>query len=340
MPLLSPRVDFSLHLLNENYDADLWENAYIHFERYLIDISDSDLDKRYKAILRNQTTLITPERDKYPYHNVWLSSWFWFRKQIETETEYKLRNKAIPDVDLGIDPMLFRVVPPIKSRHLNSADYSVKFGELSWLKDRLAFGKVRVKHASVYLGDGMNLAQKDDELRSYCYSPGHAVRITDERNRVFSPIGKVTYTKYLEADCYILCTSNEFDPILFHDFSGYDGCLLIRNVDEFARRLESAWKRMHGEWFFTHNNIEYFDEYNRNPMVLKNDTPLTNQQVGPVSSKSFTFAYQKEYRFWWANTHKESCIGKALGEYTELTLGDLSDIAEIYSLAELLKKSA
>ena len=295
------------------------------------------MGKRYKAILRNQTTLVTPERDKHRYHNVWLSSWFWFRKQIETETEYKLRCQAIPEVDLGIDPILFKVVPPVTPRHLNSADFSVRFGKLSWLKGMLAYGKVRVKHASVYLGDEMNPAQKDDELRSYSYSPGHAVKFTDERNRVFSPIGEVTYTKHLKADCYILCTSNEFDPILFHDLPEYDGCLLIRDVDEFARRLESAWKRKHGEWFFTHNNIQYYDEYNRNPMVLKNDIPLTNQRVGPVSSKSFAFAYQKEYRFWWT---KETCIEKSLGEYTELTLGRLDDIAEIYSLTELLDKTA
>jgi hypothetical protein len=340
MPLLDPQIDFSTHLLNEGYDSELWENAYNSFERYLVDISESDLDKRYKAILRNQATLITPHRDKYPHHNVWLSSWFWFRKQVETETEYKLRSKAIPNIELGIDPKLFRILSPIKPRHLNSADFVVRFGELDWLKDMLSFGKVRVKHASAYLGEDMNPAQKDDELRSYYYSPGNAVRIAVERNPVFSPTGKVIYTKHLLADCYILCTCNEFDPILFHDFPDYDGCLLIKNVDEFALRLESAWKRKHGDWHFCRNNIEYFDEYNTNPMAFKNDIPLSNQRIAPVSSKSFTLAYQKEYRFWWTSKYQGPFVDKSLGEYTELTLGSLTDIAEIHSLPELIKKAA
>lgn len=341
MPLINPRIDYSSHLLNGNYDKDLWEICYTNFSRYLVDISDSDLDERYESILRNQVTLITPERDNYPYHNVWLSSWFWFRKQIETETEYELRSRPIPEVDLRIAPSLLRVLSPIKPRHLNAGDFVVRFGELSWLKDMLNFGIVKIKHASAYLGDDMNPAQKDDELRTHTHSPGHDVRIICEKNPFLPPpIGKVTYTTSLEADCYILCTSNEFDPVLWHDFFDYNGCLLIKNVDEFARRLESAWKRKHGEWFFSHNNIEYFDEYNNNPIVFKNDIPLTNQRIRPVSSKSFAFAYQKEYRFWWVNVQQGDHKERSLGEYTELQLGSLNDIAEIYSMAELVDKTA
>ena len=338
MPLINPKIDHSKHLLHKNYDPDLWSDSYTYFCRYLIDIDDFDLDKRYRSILRNQVTLITPERDRYPYHNVWLSSWFWLRKQIETETEYKIRNISVPEVNLEINPMLLKAAPPIRPRHLNATNFVVRFGELSWLKDMLTYGMVRVKHASEYLGDDMNPAQKDDELRSYSYSPGGSVKITDTENRDLpSPIGKVTYTKKLDRDCYILCTSNEFDPILFHDFPDYyDGCLLINNVDEFAKRLESAWKRKYGEWLFTHDNIEYFDEYNTNPIIGKNDISLANQQIHPISSKSFAFAYQKEYRFWWANMNRNSFVERCLGKYTELELGNLEDIAKIYSKTELL----
>lgn len=339
MPLTNPVIDLSDHYSSENYDPQLWIQLYTYFNRYLKDIPESTLTERYRVILRNQVTLITPERDIYPYHNLWLSSWFWLRIQIEIETEFKLRNIPVPSIDLEIDRRLLKIPSPIRPKYLNSVDFVVRFGEMSWLPKMLCEGIVQMKHASAYLDANMNPAQKDDEEVKYTYSPGHSVKITNPNNHVLTPlIGMVTYKNFLDADCYILCTSNEFDTVLFHDLPrSYDGCLLIKDVDAFAERMESAWKRTNGsQWEYYHNNVEYWDGYNSNPIFLKNDRQLIRQHVNPISSKDVCFAYQKEYRFWWVKWRPR--VKRSLGERTELKLGSLEDIAAIYTKAELLEQ--
>jgi hypothetical protein len=326
MPLINPKIDLSRYCQDPKYDQKLWESVYISFHRYLVDISDSDLVNRYKTILRNQLTFVRPERDNYPHLNVWLSPWFWLRKQIETEAEFTLRGKSIPEINLPIRPELLQpLLIPKKSNEL-----VVRFGNSSWLKDMYTHGKVQIKHAVAYLGDDMNLAQKDDELRSHTYSPGSAVTITNAQGKTFSPVGPVTYTKTLNADCYILCACNNADPLLLHDF-GYNACLVVHDVDEFASRLDAAWSKKYGDCFFSHNNIEYFDEYDINPILFKGDTPLQNQHRHPISSKRFAFAYQQEYRFWWCSSNQSNSNHQLIGDKAELSLGSLEDISDFYS---------
>jgi hypothetical protein len=217
-----------------------------------------------------------------------------------------------------------------------------RYGELFWIEDMLKHGRIRIKHASAYLGAEMNQAQRDDELTSRIYSPGvnAIVKVLDE-NKEIPVIGPLTYQTTLNLDCFILCGSNEFDPLLWHDFPDYDACLIIENIDEFARRLDLAWKMKHGACMFTHNNIEYYDQCDTSPILFKNDLPLDKQIRKPIISKNFTFAYQREYRFWWA-----SQIGSARMEmhnkcyFSDLTVGCLEDIAKIVRKCDWLNEQA
>jgi hypothetical protein len=51
-------------------------------------------------------------------------------------------------------------------------------------------------------------------------------------------------------DCFLYCVSMDWDPHLFDDFSGADCCVVIKNPDEFARRLEDAGKKNLPGWYF------------------------------------------------------------------------------------------
>jgi hypothetical protein len=331
MPLLNPVIDLSRYEQNPQYDLSLAKEAYIPFNRYLEHVSDADLVSRYESILRNQLTFVRPERDGYPHCNVWLSPWFWLRKQIETEAEFTQRGQGIPEITLSIKPELLRTCPSIKREQHGLV---ARFGHSSWLKDMYTHGRVQIKHAVAYLGDNMNLAQKDDELNSHSYSPGSSVIIANAQGKSLSPIGQVAYTTTLNTDCYILCACNDFDPLLFHDFP-CDSCLVIHDVDEFAARLNTAWVSKYGQWFFSHNNVEYFDEYDVNPLIQAGDIPLNSQNRSPISSKGFAFAYQQEYRFWWSRSNQLP-NGQQIENAAELSLGSLEDISDFIHIDELL----
>lgn len=245
-------------------------------------------------------------------------------------------------MSLDIDLRLLRaqIMNQQDSRKMGSI--FARYGKLSWIEDMLRYGNIHIKHASAYLDAEMNQAQRDDELTSRIYSPGDnvIVKALDEDKEI-PVIGSLTYQTTLNLNCFILCGSNEFDPLLWHDFPDYDACLIIENIDEFARRLDLAWKAKHGEWMFAHNNIEYYDQRDTNPILFKNDLPLNKQIRKPITSKSFTFAYQREYRFWWA-----SQIGSPRMEmpsecdFTDLTVGCLEDIAKIVRKCDWLNKHA
>lgn len=206
----------------------------------------------------------------------------------------------------------------------------------------LKHGRIHIRHASAYLRAEMNQAQRDDELTSRIYSPGDNVIIKAlYEDKEIPVIGSLTYQTTLTQDCFILCGSNEFDPLLWHDFPDYDACLIIDNIDEFARRLNLAWRIKHGECTFTHNNIEYYDQRDTSPILFKNDLPLDKQIRKPIASKCFTFAYQREYRFWWAS-QIDSPLMEMPNEcdFTVLTVGCLQDIAKIVRKCDWLNRHA
>ena len=76
-----------------NYEPELWEFEY-EIYRYLQNISDLELTKRYEAICRNFEVLTTEERNNIPI-NITQSSWYWYRKEHQTRYEFYLREKPI-----------------------------------------------------------------------------------------------------------------------------------------------------------------------------------------------------------------------------------------------------
>jgi len=113
--------------------------------------------------------------------------------------------------------------------------------------------------------------------------------------------------------------SCDFEPKMFEEF-GYDSCVIIKDPEQFAARIENSSRDFLQNWYFHHNPIEYFDPYE----------PYKNQYLDPVMCKDFRFTYQMEYRFIWHPLN----FGSAK-DYVFLTIGALNDICDLYIIEKL-----
>ncbi|MDX3969177.1 MAG: hypothetical protein QHD01_21630 [Bradyrhizobium sp.] len=64
-------------------------------------------------------------------------------------------------------------------------------------------------------------------------------------------------------DYFLYCVAMDWDPYLFDKFSGTDCCVVIKDPDEFARRMEQAAASQLLGWYFHHCPIDYFDTHER-----------------------------------------------------------------------------
>lgn len=294
-----------------SYDPEFWEFFY-DLRRYLSRVSDSELNQRYKAIVRNMRALISPDRHVVPIES-FLSSWYSYKKEHQTRYEFFLRNQDPP-----IDPpsgVLDSTAPnePMRPGHANGADVLFRYGERQHMQPFVEQGRIRVSPASDYslcLGDA---ARHDEEFHKHSYLPGEYTRIVAQDGRTMRVIGDAQRTVSLP-NYFILCMSCNWDTDLFDDF-GADCCVVIRDAKTFAHRLEVASKVELAGWYFHHNPVHYFDPYEMRPQEAFN----------AGMSKDFRFAYQREYRFIWFHTGGSEASG-----YKYFDLGPLDEIAKCY----------
>jgi len=116
-------------------------------------------------------------------------------------------------------------------------------------------------------------------------------------------------------DYYAFCMACDWDVNLFAAFDGADSCVVIKDVEEFARRIEVAAAEQLSNWYFHHNPVQYFDPYER----------VRNEYFDAGMCKDFRFAYQREYRFLWFAQNEEVANG-----FKFLSLGSLHDLAEVH----------
>lgn len=293
-------IDFSFdtaYLKHDAYDPDLWRGLY-SMRRYLRDVSDMNLRRRYASILRNKASFSSERHMAHIPHNDWRSFWYWVRREQETEEEFKVRKIDVPEVTLGIPPE-FRALnvttldaAPIYQERI------VRFGEDRWLRSAFDDGQFMLKNAHQYADSGLNAARVDDELTASTFNPGCGVTITFPDGSRRRPLGQVTYQRTSLLESFILCAATEFDPWLFHDFQ-CDACLVIDEVDVFRDRIGAAIEKALPGFCGADFSVEYIDEHNSNPILTKYDDRSAIPIYRPLLTKSITYAYQKEYRFVW-----------------------------------------
>jgi len=297
-----------------NYDPEVWEFQY-EIYRYLENLAEDALVKRYKSIVRNLARLVSRERDIIPI-NSFLSSWYWYRKEHQTRLEFHLRSLSPPISPPREMPSNDHTNAPARSRSPNAGDVLFRFGESQHMVPFVQRGAIRIGAASKYLAGTPGDPRTDDELQKHSFLPGRHTRITTQSGHQIPVIGDVRLT-VSDANYYVLCMSSGYHPDLFSDFKA-DACVVIQDLHQFADRIENAARAHLPGWNFHHNPVQYFD-----PLEMGR-----NEVFDTIMSKDFSFAYQMEYRFIWF-----SLEGIAASGYKCLHLGPLDDIAFVYNLS-------
>jgi len=309
--LPNPKAISSFRDSVNSYDPDFWSFQYSTY-RYLERTSDKALDERYRGILRNMKALISKERDVIPIQS-FLSSWYWYRKEYQTRFELTLRgitpSSAVP-IETRFDNQPNDA--PYRPRHPNAGDILFRYTKRTYCDDMLRKGLIRIQASSMYADASNNSARRDQERTKESFLPGGHTRITTPLGQTIPVIGDVSVSVSMQ-DYYVLCMSCDWDRDLFEDFDS-DACLIIRDVEGFASRLEGESGTHLSEFLFHHSPVEYFDPYER----------PENQFFDPGLSKDFRFAYQREYRFIWIPRNPNS-----LDDYKYLEIGNLEELAEI-----------
>jgi len=312
---LPESLPHSIHSFGDNlhsYEPEFWEFQYQVY-RYLERVADGFLIERYKDILRNMKALISRDRDVIPIQS-FLSSWYWFRKEHQTRLEFALRGVSLPVASPhGIRFNNEVIEAPVRPRHPNAGDVLFRYDKRIHIQELAHEGKIRIRPASDFRQMEHDRARQDEEQLKRSFLPGARTRITTQDGRNIPILGDVERTVSMP-DYYLFCMTCDWDPGLLADF-GADTCIVIKDAELFARRIEIAATRLLLGWYFHHNPVNYFDPYEK----------LENEYLGAGMSKDFRFAYQREYRFLWFPQN-----GGVPDGFKFLELGSLGDLAEVF----------
>ncbi|MGE4265694.1 MAG: hypothetical protein AB7E46_14615 [Desulfovibrio sp.] len=294
--------------IHHGYEPESWEACY-DLNRYLEHVPQNVLDARYIDICKNLRCLTSEDRHIIP-RQTFLSSWYWFRKEHQTRYEFYLRKAELPQPPPS-DPICKRhVESPIRPQSPNACDILFRSCEPNYIESLIDRGNLLVKAASEFDKLEKDKTRKDDELNRDTFITGNRLRVTTLDGSRSSAGGNYKSTTSCK-DYYIFCTAYDFDTDLVKEFGG--ACAVIKDVDEFAKRLNRAAQEILNGWQFFHDRVQYYDPY---------DNDLSQDIITPIH-KDFRFAYQREYRFLWQHSD-----GAETPKIITLDLGCLKDIAE------------
>jgi len=157
-------------------------------------------------------------------------------------------------------------------------------------------------------------ARQDEECSKKSFLAGTRTRITTHDGRNIPFLGCVERTVSMP-NFYVFCMACDWDPKLFTDFEA-DTCLIIKDAEHFASRIEIAAAPQLPGWYFHHNPVEYFDPYEMG----------ISEHIDAGMYKDFRFAYQREYRFLWSPPN-----GIAPDGFKFLELGNIDNLTEVHA---------
>jgi hypothetical protein len=249
----------------------------------------------------------------------------WMEMWTHVLEEFGLRGMGLPSNALDRETVPSPSAPSPAKGYLESQklgrDVShclIKYGNRTWLRTTLETGGWLVSPASFYSKANLNKARKDSELEF----PIRAARL----DKTLRPVEGIDGEFYHElkgefqinlkapSDYYLVSLARGLVYRMFDDFDS-DACLIVKNEQEFVRRMLSAFGSTNPDWFGTFKTVDYIDPCSPKP-------PIDIRFV-----KHFRFAYQEEARFVWNPCKFEEGLPRI-----SICLGPLNDICELMLL--------
>lgn len=294
------------------YEPWFWEIEYVT-HRYLERSTDDGLHRRHGDIVKNLRRLAIATRDQVP-SRFFQSSWYWYRKEHQTRLELHLRGLvSVPAPDLNGARPVRDIHERFPANELGDPQTLYRYTRKDHAEEMLDSGRVRIAPAASYRQMESDGARADEEMVKTIVLPGGRTTVQDSLGNPIKVIGDLSIA-HTGVEYHVLCFSSEWDVAMFEDFADTTHCVVVRDVEAFAWRLEAAGQDRFPGWYFHHNPAWYFDP---------NESSL-DAYVDHATSKDFRFAYQREYRFLWATTD-----GTPMRDAQFLELGSLADIAEV-----------
>lgn len=203
-----------------------------------------------------------------------------------------------------------------------------RFSEKQYVEEALYDGKFLIKSAIDYIRSELDSARQDNELIHTETRDSANTTITILKSgKQIKPIGDIKIQKLFQVDSYILCFSYVYDERFYTEFPGTDSCLVIRNTEEFSKRIHTWFSQHFPNFIGIDSRVSYGRKENH---------------LGPLFSKSKQFIFQREYRFAWhplksndlidinaIASSDENYLRKIANKPITISIGNLEDIAEI-----------
>ena len=204
-----------------------------------------------------------------------------------------------------------------------------KYGERRWMERFFDSGEMLIRPSIDYDDNAFNRAQRDDENSVSMFgartSDGSTVSVNDLPGWWGDRYSMTEFTTAMDRDYMLYCLARTLSPTLFSHFGdGYDACVLVHDLEEFAKRVDEVTRECFpaGEFVHGHCWTTYID-----PLGAIQPTPEPPDRSVKITIpflKHFRHAYQEEYRFVWVPSEPHRGF-----EATSVRVGSLRDIAEI-----------
>lgn len=287
-------------------------------------LSNEQLSARYSSLLENSVQfddfgrpfIARDDRLPRPKQLCWVEEEFRLRSMEwkASELEHFELGRNRPNVRAA-QVLWSRVPPPAPD------SYIVKFALRPYVEEMLARGRFRIAPAHSYNDSSLNSAARDDELLTEHLTPNGTrlyVKLDGEFQEIHGIVGPLHYKRRCD-NYYVFCAAHRFEPRLFDDFDA-DACLVVRDCEEFARRLMHGVAHVAGMARCACGNVQYIDPFDQ---LTSSDSSQFVEM-----SKNFRFEYQAEWRMVWKGDQPLPMDAPPL--FVEL--GPLADCCEAYYL--------
>jgi hypothetical protein len=296
-----------------------WRDEY-RAKRYLERATDADLTQRLDDILVNFIRFLDDGRAvvRSPLESNPLTPLVIHvleEVKLRGHTHYSFQVKHF-HLDSTKYPNVGRAAALWREKGLTAGAYLLKFGKVKFLEPLLSRGAIRVCPASFYRDPLLVPSIRDNELQFDQFICGTDVRIQSKDGRWHSPplVGPVRLTQTAESDYYFSSYSVLFEHRLFDDFEA-DGCIIVKDPNEFCKRLAEAFRGALPAWTCQIGGVQYLDPLR----------PTPSPDI--CFAKHFRYSYQKEFRMVWLPPQEQKALGPLC-----LELGDLSSFCELVRL--------